>query len=96
MERMMQSDALLIVYLIAAFLGGFVFALTWEVSTLRIGHWAYQKGYHFHHSLFGIAAFLFVPLFWEESNKVIVLLGFGTGIIVQHSIKEGFRFITKD
>lgn len=85
-----------IIYLILGFSSGFIFAFLWEVSTLKIGHLAHQKGYHFHHSLFGLIAFLFIPKFWGDMNKVLFVFGFGTGVIIQHAIKEGFIFITKD
>ena len=85
-----------VTYLIFGFSSGFIFGFLWEVSTLKIGHWAHQKGYHYHHSLFGLIAFLFIPKFWGDMNKALFAFGFGVGAIIQHSIKEGFIFITKD
>ncbi len=83
------------VMFVLGFLIGFMFASTWERITRRIGHLAYQKGVHFHHSLFGLLVLLFVPLVWDRPDRVLSIIGFGVGIIVQHSIKEGLVFITR-
>lgn len=83
-------------YLLIGFLSGFSFAFLWEKTTLKIGQHAYQKGYHFHHSLFALPAFLLIPFFWGDVEKILFIIGFGLGIIIQHSIKERLTFITKE
>jgi hypothetical protein len=82
-------------YVLIGFLSGFVFAFLWETATRRADHLAYQWGYHFHHSLFGLLAFLSIPLVRNDSNKTMFALGFGLGAILQHTLNEGFVFITK-
>lgn len=85
-----------ITHSLLGFLSGFAFAFLWEITTPGIGYLAHQGGYHFHHSLFGLLAFLFVPLFRNDFNKTLFIAGFGLGVILQHTIKEGFVFVTKD
>ncbi len=48
-------------------------------------------GYRLHHSLYGV---LFIVL--SLINKNVFLLGFGIGIIVQHTVSDGFRFLSKE
>ncbi len=57
-----------------------------------------HKGYHFHHSMYGLTSFMVVP-FTITNNHVLItliLIGFGLGVIIDHTIEEGFIFITKD
>lgn len=85
-----------ITYAILGFFSGFIFGFLWEISTSKIRHLAHQNGHHYHHSLFGLGAFLFIPKFLGDLNKMFFITGFGLGVIVQHAIKEGLIFITKD
>ena len=75
---------------------GFLFGFLWEKLTLRIDHLAHRNGHHYHHSLFGLLVFLFIPMFWDDLNQVLLIAGFGIGVILHHTIKEGFIFLTKD
>ena len=49
------------------------------------------SGWRLHHSLYGI---LFFALFILFQN--IILLGIAIGIIVQHTLTDGFRFLSKE
>jgi len=84
-----------IAYALVGFLSGFVFAVLWGVTTPKIAYLSRQRGYHFHHSLFGLLAFLSVLLFRNDLNKSLFALGFGLGVILQHTLSEGLIFITK-
>lgn len=77
------------------FLSGFIFGALWERSTKKISHLCHQGGYHFHHSLFGIFVLFFIP-FVVDINKILFIICFGLGVITQHTIQDGFVFITKD
>ncbi|MDA1317405.1 MAG: hypothetical protein O3B87_05305 [bacterium] len=48
------------------------------------------QGYKLHHSLYALPFFAAYGL-----NKKIFFLGFGIGILLQHTITDGFRFIQK-
>ncbi len=86
-----------ITHTLLGFSSGFIFAfLLWKITASKIGYLTHQGGYHFHHSLFGLLAFLFIPIFRSDSNKTFFIVGFGLGVILQHTIKERFVFITKD
>ena len=60
----------------------------------RVGR---HKGYHFHHSIYGITSFMIVPFTLTNHHMLttLVLIGFGLGIIIDHTIEEGFVFITR-
>ena len=75
---------------------GFLFGVLWEISTDSIGHWACHKGYHFHHSLFGPLMLFFIPWVWHSSGHLFFLLGGAAGIVFQHTLNEGFIFITRE
>lgn len=49
------------------------------------------KGYRLHHSLYGTA---FLVLGFLSQN--IIAIGLGVGIIVQHTLTDGFRFVSKE
>lgn len=48
-------------------------------------------GYRLHHSLYGL---LFIAL--SVVNKRAFFLGFGVGVITQHTVTDGFRFVSKE
>jgi hypothetical protein len=48
-------------------------------------------GYRFHHSLYGLLAF-----FLASKNKDWFWIGFGLGIIAQHTYFGRFEFISKE
>jgi hypothetical protein len=74
------------------FVLGFGLAHIFQVTTKRWALWDKKTGWQFHHSLFGLASILialFLPdLRWE-------LIGFGLGIIFEHTLKCGFVFIKR-
>ncbi len=82
-------------FILSLFLG-IIFAFVYEIITGIIGKKLFHQesiillGYKLHHSLYGILS-LFIFLF----NKKIFYLGFGLGIILQHSITDSFNFIQK-
>ncbi|MFH1841045.1 MAG: hypothetical protein ABH807_02735 [Candidatus Shapirobacteria bacterium] len=76
-----------------AVLFGFVFGEVWVLITKRCGRKPFLGEYHLHHSLFGVL--LFFIGFLTQGIVTVVLLGLGMGIIVQHTCREGFEFITK-
>jgi hypothetical protein len=48
--------------------------------------------------MYGLTSFMVVP-FTLTNHHVIttfILIGFGLGVIIDHTIEEGFVFITKD
>jgi hypothetical protein len=83
---------------VAAFLLGILlgyrFCVMWVWATDKIKKRSIVRGYHFHHSLFFISPFLLAFFFSE--NVSLVLWGIGTGIVIEHTLKEGFKFITRE
>ena len=47
-------------------------------------------GFKLHHSLYGLLSFAIYG-----ANKNMFFLGFGIGIILQHTATDGFKFIQK-
>lgn len=81
---------------IFSFIIGIISAFVYEFIVGFIGKQYLNKeslvvfGYKLHHSLYGI---IFLTIFLI--NKKSFYLGFGLGIIFQHTITDGFRFIQK-
>lgn len=82
-----------LVFLLGILLG-FAFGEVWVWVTDKWSAKPFIKGYHLHHSLFALLVF-FIAFFVSETMR-IVLLGSGIGIIIQHTCKEGFKFITRE
>ena len=88
----------LLKFLLVGFLLGYLFALFYEKCFLLIEKkknkkpYVIIKGYHFHHSIYGLIAILFSIIFASG-----LLFGFGLGIIIRHTYDfEGkFTFIEK-
>ncbi|MCL5666315.1 MAG: hypothetical protein M1383_00880 [Patescibacteria group bacterium] len=78
--------------------GGFTFAALWELITCRwfsLKRFSKIRRYHFHHSLFGPAAWLACLRFYNmEAN--FLLSGFGLGVVLQHAWNEGFVYVSKN
>src|ERR1035437_6164287 len=55
-----------------------------------------HKGYHFHQSLYGATSLFVVPFTITHFLVTLILIGFGLGVIIDHTIEEGFIFITKE
>ena len=88
-----------ILYATVGFIGGFVFAFivgTLCLKVVQIRNLTHQGGWHFHHSVLGPAALFLIPFLKGDINKIMFIVCFSAGIIIQHAIKEGFIFITKD
>ena len=61
----------------------------------RWHHVGIKKGYHFHHSIYGVAALALTPMTLGNIIETVALAGFGLGIIIEHTAHEGFIFINK-
>lgn len=84
--------------LLFGFVSGLVVSYTWEFITVRllkIGHLAYQHGYHFHHSLLSLP-FSISVLFIQQLHHQFFVIGIAIGIVLQHSTTDGFVFISKE
>lgn len=72
---------------------GIFFGTLWVKYTNPIKSYATLKGRHFHHSL------LFIPLitfaFFFQKPVIYLFIGMGLGIVIQHTLQEGFIFISK-
>ncbi len=55
-----------------------------------------QKGYHIHHSMYGVALLFSLPLFDPQILMTLFLSSLAVGIILDHTRNEGFIFITKE
>lgn len=79
-----------------SFILGIIAAFVYESLAKSIGINIFKKealivsGYKLHHSLYGV----FFLLFSLVSQKYF-FLGFGLGIIFQHTITDGFLFFQK-
>lgn len=82
--------------LFLSFVLGIITAFIYESLAKTVGINIFNKealivsGYKLHHSLYGV----FFLLFSLVSQKYF-FLGFGLGIIFQHTITDGFLFIQK-
>jgi hypothetical protein len=68
-----------------------VFAVVWWYATCKIG-WAHCWGFHFHHSLFGLLAFVAI-LFWSRMRPCL-LAGPGCGYRRAHDQDGSVRHET--
>jgi len=81
---------------IISFILGIISAFAYESLASLVGKNIFHKealvinGYKLHHSLYGV---LFLTLAYVNRN--MFLAGFGLGIITQHTLTDGFRFIQK-
>ncbi len=82
--------------MVVGFAAGYLFTGVWCYTTRKIGHWAHWRGLHFHDSLFGLLAFALIPFFGGRLATVLFLAGLGSGAIVEHTVRDGFRFVTRD
>lgn len=79
--------------LLLACVVGFIVAYIWEYVCTNI----IKKtslilfGWRLHHSLYGI---LFIAIGFSVRN--MSLIGIGIGVLIQHTITDGFRFISKE
>lgn len=88
------------IFLVAVFLGGFLsrfVSFIYDSNPEKIERITTKKGYHFHHSMYGLTSFFAVPIMINNNHVLttIVLIGLGLGIIIEHTIQCGFVFLTK-
>lgn len=84
---------------VLAFVSGFAAAYVYEIVAFMLGRQAFNMdnpgliiyGYRLHHSLYGL---LFLVL-WAAKRKEFHL-GFGLGVIAQHTMYDGFRFVSRE
>jgi hypothetical protein len=82
--------------LLISFILGIVSAIIYESLAKIIGVNVFKKealvvsGYKLHHSLYGVFFLLFSLV-----SKKYFFLGFGLGIIFQHTVTDGFLFVQK-
>ncbi|MBT3249826.1 MAG: hypothetical protein HN846_00110 [Candidatus Pacebacteria bacterium] len=77
---------------ISSFVFGFLFAWAYDGFAVNVLNKdaLFVGKYRLHHSLYGL---LFICL--SLVNKKSFFMGFGLGIIAQHTITDGFWFVTK-
>jgi len=88
------------IFLVAVFLGFFLskfISFVYDSYPEKFEKITTKKGYHFHHSMYGLTSFFAVPIMIDNNHVLttFVLLGLGFGIIIEHTIQCGFIFITK-
>lgn len=89
------------IFIVAFFLGFLVSRISfylYESNPDKLESITTHKGYHVHHSVYGVTSFFAVPFMLGNHHFIttIILIGLGLGIIIDHTIEEGFMFITKD
>jgi hypothetical protein len=79
--------------LVVSIILGFIAAWLYELLMLNLfnGKGLIVSGWRLHHSLYGLPF-----LVGGFLSKKAFFAGFGLGIIAQHSITDGFWFITKE
>lgn len=81
---------------VASIILGVLTAFLYDYVAKMIGTKVFHKtelviwGFKLHHSLYGLLSFALYGV-----NRNVFFLGFGIGIILQHTITDGFRFIQK-
>jgi len=86
--------------LIFGIVSGFVFGYLWVLITcqlLKINKYSRIKGYHIHHSLFGVISIIFATIFAKNFSIALFLTSLGVGLIIHDFIEhKKLKFITKD
>ena len=92
-----------IIIFLGAFLGGLLLSRLWYKFTYdshptvkKLDRLGRHKGYHFHHSIYGVTSLFVVPFTITHFIVTLALIGFGLGVIIDHTIEEGFIFITRE
>jgi len=96
-----MNDQLLISIFISI---GILVAFLYEYLARNIGRKYFKInaivvcGYKLHHSLYGLLGLLLSFWFFYEGNIFSgeIFLGLSFGVIIQHTIADGFKFITKE
>lgn len=94
--RMQEVVIFLSAVIIGFFLSTFL-SFIYDFTPEKIDRITTKKGYHVHHSMFGLTSFLVTPIMIDNHHVLttVVLIGLGLGIILEHTIQCGFIFITK-
>ena len=88
------------IFLLAVFLGfslSKVISFVYDYNPKKIEKITTKKGYHFHHSIYGLTSFFAAPIMINRHHVLttLMLIGLGLGIIIEHTIQCGFVFLTK-
>lgn len=88
------------IFSVAVFFGYFLsrfVSFIYDSHPEKIEKISTKKGYHFHHSMYGLTSFLAVPVMIDNHHMLttVMLIGLGLGIIIEHTIQCGFVFLTK-
>jgi hypothetical protein len=91
----------IVIFLVAVFLGFFLskfVSFIYDSTPEKIDRITTKKGYHVHHSIYGLGSFIVAPIMIDNHHVLttVVLIGLGLGIIIEHTIQCGFVFLTKD
>ena len=92
----------IVIFLVALFLGfllsriWYKFAYESHPAIKKLDRLGRYKGYHFHHSIYGATSLFVVPFTLSHFTITLALIGFGLGVIIDHTLEEGFIFITKE
>jgi len=90
---MVQYITIFIISILSGFgFGDYVIAK----KAKRFHRRGYIRGFHIHHSVYGVTVFFFLPLTLHNFIETVFLSGFGLGIIIEHTFHEGFKFITRE
>lgn len=94
----MQQVAIFLLASISGFLLSRFVSFIYNSSPERVERITTKKGYHFHHSMYGLTSFLAAPIMISNHHALttLILIGLGLGIIIEHTIHCGFIFITKE
>ncbi len=79
-------------------LGGYKFSdyiIGKKAKKLHFLGYKISKKHHVHHSMYGLVPFFIAPFTLANITLTITIVGFGIGIIIEHTVHEGFVFINK-
>jgi hypothetical protein len=85
--------------LLGGFLPGFLFSrLLYKQNKhiRKLSRLGRQKGYHIHHSIWGVIILLTLPFINFQITIELFLSSLSIGIIIDHTLNEGFLFITRE
>lgn len=83
---------------------GYLGACVYEYAAKKIGKAAFHRttlvvfGYRWHHSIYGLIGLVFSIIFFFNARLTVsgILLGLSFGILIQHTVTDGFRFLSKE
>jgi hypothetical protein len=94
----MQQIAIFLLASISGFLLSSFVSFIYNSSPEKVERLTTKKGYHIHHSMYGLTSFMAAPIMISNHHPLttLILIGLGLGIITEHTIRCGFNFITKE